>query len=187
METNKYQKDGEAPPAKYDSKLDSNPYITDDEDETSTSENISNFTSGDCCYQRRGRISSKRSSKLSKNGHSRTKSEGSALFQQGINGNISNGHYGQPNITDNLTNVEMLSNCQISRRRVASASRDRDLSPSEVVRHYLTKEKEQIDIMIGRIVHNVEDMAEVAAQKVSLEFNIKRGDFPKIGHLSPGS
>ena len=166
METDNH----EALPLKGDSKLDSDPYITDDEDETSTPEGTSNFNSSNSCYQRRGRIYSKRSSKLSKNGHSRTKSEGSALFQQGINGNVSSaGLYGQRNITDNLTNVEMLSNCQISRRRVASASRDRDLSPVEVVRHYITKEKEQIDVMIGRIVHNVEDMAEVAAQKVSFE------------------
>ena len=59
-----------------------------------------------------------------------------------------------------------------SRRRVQSTSRNRDLSPTEAVRHYITQEKEQMDIMIGRIVHNVEDMAEVAAQKVNIKNHI---------------
>jgi adiponectin receptor len=34
-----------------------------------------------------------------------------------------------------------------------------------MVRQYITKEKDEIDLMIGRLVHNVEDMAEVAAKK----------------------
>ena len=96
-------------------------------------------------------------------------SEGSALFKQDKK-YFSEDKYGLTNIPD-LTNVEMLSHLghstdQNCRRRVQSISRDRDLSPSEVGRQYITKGKEDMDIMIGRIVHNVEDMAEVAAKKV---------------------
>ena len=153
MEKDQHQNGHERQPLIGDTELEPDPYFTDDEDEISTTETTSNFSSSNDFYQRRGRKSTKSSSKWPKNGHSRTKSEGSALFQQGI--------------PDHLTNVEMLSNCQISRRRVQSTSRDRDLSPSEVIKNYYTKEKEQIDVMIGRIVHNVEDLAEVAAQKSS--------------------
>ena len=35
-------------------------------------------------------------------------------------------------------------------------------------------EKEDMDLMIGRIVHNVEDMAEVAAKKVSLFLSLSQ-------------
>ena len=94
------------------------------------------------------------------NGHTRAKSD-----TTGITSNV--GHYGPPTITGNLTNVEILSNCQLPRRRVSSTTRDRDLSPSDMVREYFTKEKEQIDQIFGTIVHKVGDVAEVAAQKVS--------------------
>ena len=170
MEADKYQKDQDLQPSKDSSGSSTEPYITDDEDD-STYQNTSNLDSSNCCYQRRGRIAPKRTSKWSKKGHSRTKSEGSALFQK-ASCLLDNEAYRQGAITDNLTNEEMLSNCQISRRRVQSTCRDRDLSPSEVFRHYITQEKEQMDIMIGRIVHNVEDMAEVAALKVG--YNIYR-------------
>jgi len=152
-----------------ESKLTTDSFITDDEDDTNY-ETIPNYDSKTCCYQRRGRVSVKESSKPFKNGHNRTKSEGSAMFKQDKR-YISGDTCVQTNFPG-LTNVEMLSHLghtssQISRRRVQSISRDRDLSPSEVVRQYISKEKEDMDIMIGRIVHNVEDLAEVAAKKAS--------------------
>ena len=164
------QKSDNVSTGKNDSLLTADSIITDDEDDASYQE-MSNNDSQTFCYQRRGRGTVKTSTKSFKNGHVRTKSEGSALFKQDKK-YLSENTYGITNFPD-LTNVEMLShlghpanhNC---RRRVQSISRDRDLSPSEVVRQYITKEKEDMDLMIGRIVHNVEDMAEVAAKKVSL-------------------
>lgn len=152
-----------------DSQFTANSIVTDDEDDTSY-ESMPNNDSGTCCYRRRGRGGIKTSTKPFKNGHVRTKSEGSALFKQDKK-YFSEDKYGLTNIPD-LTNVEMLSHLghstdQNCRRRVQSISRDRDLSPSEVGRQYITKGKEDMDIMIGRIVHNVEDMAEVAAKKAS--------------------
>ena len=161
--------DSEIHDIKKKSKLTTDSFITDEEDDTNY-EPIPNDNSETCCYQRRGRISIKDSSKPFKNGHIRTKSEGSAMFKQGKR-YFSEDTYGETHFPD-ITNVEMLSHLghtssQISRRRVQSISRDRDLSPSEVVRQYISKEKGDMDIMIGRIVHNVEDMAEVAAKKVN--------------------
>ena len=126
-----------------------NSIVTDDEDDTSY-ESIPNNDSGTCCYRRRGRGGIKTSTKPFKNGHVRTKSEGSALFKQDKK-YFSEDKYGLTNIPD-LTNVEMLSHLghsadQNCRRRVQSISRDRDLSPSEVVRQYITKEKEDMDII----------------------------------------
>jgi adiponectin receptor len=164
MEDSKSDKHSEGQTSEEDSEIIANPYLTDDEDDTIFPGNNSNNQ----CYKRKSRVTSKqRISKKTKNGHSRTKSEGSALFQTYAQSVFADDSYGNGNITDNLTNVEMLSNCQLSRRRVQSTSRNRDLSPTEAVRHYITQEKEQMDIMIGRIVHNVEDMAEVVAQKSS--------------------
>ena len=162
MATMNCHKDDEIISPENDSKSNEDEFLTDDEDNSNVG-GISNFDQGNSCYQRRGRRAAKFSSKFPKNGHSRTKSEGNYIFR-----GEENGTYGQANFTDNLANVELLSNCQNSRRRVQSASRDRDLSPSEMVRQYITKEKEEMDLMIGRLVHNVEDMAEVAAKKVSI-------------------
>jgi len=164
MEDSKCDKHSEGQTSEEDAEIIANPYLTDDEDGITFPGNPSHSQ----CYKRKSRITSKqRTSKKTKNGHSRTKSEGSALFQTYAQSVFADDSYENGNITDNLTNVEMLSNCQLSRRRVQSTSRNRDLSPTEAVRHYITQEKEQMDIMIGRIVHNVEDMAEVAAQKSS--------------------
>ena len=167
MEDSKCDKNSEGQTPEEDVEITANPYLTDDEDDTILPDNNSNNQ----CYKRRSRITSKqRISKKTKNGHSRTKSEGSALFQTYAQSVFAEDSYGNGNITDNLTNVEL--SCQLSRRRVQSTSRNRDLSPTEAVRHYITQEKEQMDIMIGRIVHNVEDMAEVAAQKVNTKNHI---------------
>ena len=157
------------PQSPTDSMYESDPYFTEDEDENSSNDGMPKPNASSHCYQRRGRKPSRApSSKLTTNGHTRAKSD-----TTGITSNV--GHYGPPTITGNLTNVEILSNCQLSRRRVSSTTRDRDLSPSDMVREYFTKEKEQIDQMIGRIVHKVEDVAEVAAQKVSFEYTIRPG------------
>ena len=162
MATMNVHKDDEIISPENDFKSNEDQFMTDDEDDSNI-EGISNLDSGNACYQRRGRRAAKFPSKSIKLGHSRTKSEGNYIFR-----GEENDIYGQGNFTDNLANVELLSNCQNSRRRVQSASRDRDLSPSEMVRQYITKEKEEMDLMIGRLVHNVEDMAEVAAKKVSV-------------------
>ena len=155
------------PSDKKDSNDNIDSFMTDDEDDTEN-KNILGLNSETCCYQRRGRKAMKAPSKTFRNGHVRTKSEGSALFKQ--DKYLRKDTDGESHFPD-LTNVEMLSHLghpanENSRRRVQSTSRNRDLSPSEVVRQYITKEKEDMDIMIGRIVHNVEDMAEVAAKKV---------------------
>ena len=169
MEDSKCDKHSEGQTSEEDAEIIANPYLTDDEDGITFPGNPSHSQ----CYKRKSRITSKqRTSKKTKNGHSRTKSEGSALFQTYAQSVFADDSYENGNITDNLTNVEMLSNCQLSRRRVQSTSRNRDLSPTEAVRHYITQEKEQMDIMIGRIVHNVEDMAEVVAQKVNIKNHI---------------
>lgn len=152
-------KDDELISPENDSKSNEDQFLTDDEDDSNVG-GISNFDSGKTCYQRRGRRAAKFQSKSPKHGHSRTKSEGNYIFR-----GEENDIYGQGHFTDNLANIELLSNCQNTRRRVQSASRDRDLSPTEMVRHYITQEKEEMDLMIGRLVHNVEDMAEVAAKK----------------------
>ena len=159
--------DKTVPSDKKDSNDNIDSFMTDDEDDTEN-KNIIGLNSETCCYQRRGRAM-KAPSKTFKNGHVRTKSEGSALFKQDKK-YLRKDTNGETHFPD-LTNVEMLSHLghsanENSRRRVQSTSRNRDLSPSEVVRQYITKEKEDMDIMIGRIVHNVEDMAEVAAKKV---------------------
>ena len=159
MATINHQKNDEMIALDQESKSYDDEFMTDDEDDSK--KKMPNFNPGTTCYQRRGRKTAK-FSKPHKLGHSRTKSEGNYMFRED-----QNEIYGQGNFTDNLANVELLSHCQVSRRRVQSTSRDRDLSPSEMVRQYITKEKEEMDLMIGRLVHNVEDMAEVAAKKVS--------------------
>ena len=101
MSANNY-KNEESSHSENDSKSSTEQFMTDDEDDA-THQNTKHFDSGNCCYQRRGRRGTKK-------GHSRTKSEGSYMLRKENNNDDET--YGLGNISDNLTNMEMLSNCQ---------------------------------------------------------------------------